>query len=210
MSWDFTRALAICSLLAGTAAAAPAHGQFSLFGNATIEGGRRAQQTVELVSDITADEPYAGISFVAKSRGKQTLTLADIDTLSTTYQILEGGFGGGSLRFSIGLDEDGDGEADGNVFVYLGEAPNFTEDPNGWVSTGNLIESQDLRFDTGQIGGTFYDSYDNAVQLAGDAEVVYVDLVLDSGWFFEDGVQSVLIGDMQVNNSKIRINKLND
>ena len=52
----------------------------------------------------------------------------------------------------------------------------------------NMIGLTDLRYDTSQIGGTFYDTYANAVDLInGDSgtpalNVVSVSLNLDSGW----------------------------
>jgi hypothetical protein len=38
--------------------------------------------------------------------------------------------------------------------------------------------------------------------------VVSVDLVVDSGWSFEEGVQSVLVFDVQVNKTKLNLRKL--
>ena len=45
-----------------------------------------------------------------------------------------------------------------------------------------MINLADLRYDTSQVGGTFYDSYTNAMTLVGGMSVVRASLVLDSGW----------------------------
>jgi hypothetical protein len=204
MTFHLTRLLAIGAL---TLAAAGGPNQFSTFGNATVvsSGHSRNDSAVELVSDTSAAVPYAGISYTPKAHGHQpALTLGDISTLSATYKVTEGGIGGGSPRFQIGLDEDGEGTADANVFVYIGTAPNFTDPTGDWTSTGNLIDSSDMRFDTSQIGGTFYDTYDDAVALAGDDAVVDVSFVVDAGWFFPDGVQTVLVSSLQVDNAKFK------
>jgi hypothetical protein len=97
---------------------------------------------------------------------------------------------------------DGDGDADGNVFVYLGPYPNFTGCFFGWQNTGNLISSTDLRYDTSQVGGTFYDTHAGAVALVGSKDVLGVQLVVDSGWMFPRG-QAVLVDNVTVNNHKL-------
>ena len=160
----------LCCLVPEAASAAPSSesgsgsgsGQFSLFGDASLWTFWRIPLGVQLTSDAAADEPFAGISFEPKVKGNQTFTLDDLTSLSTILWVTEGGIGGGSPRFSIGLDEDGDGEADNSVFVYVGDAPNFTQG-TGLIFTGNLLTKTDLRVDTSQIGGTFYDTYENAI-----------------------------------------------
>src|SRR5690349_1461847 len=105
--------LAASVLLGATsfAAAAPAE-QFSFSGNASIEqGAKKNQLGVVLVSDATADEAFGSISF----EPSKSLTLSDLSNLSATYQVLAGGTGGGSPRFQIALDTNGDGTADANV-----------------------------------------------------------------------------------------------
>lgn len=192
--------LALVALVAGSIGAA----FYEPFGNYRIvrEGPRRNDVSVELTADNEADVPYAGISFTPPSSGTdQVKILDDISWLSATYRVTQGGTGGGSPRFQIALDEDGDGEGDGNVFVYLGPYPNFTAPPNSWISTGNLTASTELRVDTSQIGGTFYDDWEGAVELAGDAEVVDVSFVVDAGWFFPGGVQTVQVNRLQVCNA---------
>jgi hypothetical protein len=133
---------------------------------------------------------------------KKEMTFSDIKRLSADYLVAEGGMGGGSPRFQIAIG-DGDGNFVGNVFVYLGTPPAFDDAPVGWQSTGNLVGSTDLRFDTTQVGGTFYDDYAGALELVGDAAVLGVQLVVDGGWATLDGVQTVLVDDVRVNNVKL-------
>jgi hypothetical protein len=157
----------------------------SLDGGATNTGSG-----IFLTSDT--NEPTSSIVFEPKSKKKsESLTFAGIETLSATVEQTsmgsssdEDSFGGGSPRFQVTVDENGNGELDdddGNVFIYLGTPPNFTDDQDTY-SSGNLIEANDLRFDTSQVGGTFYDTYDNAVDLVGDTEVLEVRLVVDSSF----------------------------
>jgi hypothetical protein len=168
---------------------------WSLFGDAQFvrEGGKGNQWAIELSS---SDTSFSGISF---SPRKDT-TFADLRQLSASYKILEGGFGGGSPRFQVALDTDGDGDFDGNVFIYLGTPPNFNDNPVGWQSTGNLLASEDLRFDLTQFGGPFYGSYEDALALVGDADVLSVDLVVDGGWLAD---QVILFDDVRVDNFKL-------
>jgi len=45
-----------------------------------------------------------------------------------------------------------------------------------------MITMTDLRYDTSQVGGTFYDTYSNALLLAGSMPIIRASLVLDGGW----------------------------
>ena len=54
-----------------------------------------------------------------------------------------------------------------SVFVYYGDYPNFTDRRNANSQSGtNMINLSDLRYDTTQVGGTFYDNHAGAVALA--------------------------------------------
>jgi hypothetical protein len=160
------------------------------------------QGVYRLVSDMsnaTASDDFSGLAYTKVHKG---LTFAELKELSTDYAVEAGGCGGGSPRFSIGLDTDGDGARNGNLFVYIGTAPSFTCG-TGWQSTGNLIGSSDLRFDTTQLGGTFYDSYANALARYGSAAVTSISLVADGGWAV-GGVQRLLVDDTTVNGHVLR------
>jgi len=89
---------------------------------------------------------------------------------------------------------------DCNIFIYIGAPPSFNNCASGWQSTGNLIGNTDLRFDTSQLnGGKFYDSYNNAVGLAGSNALLGIQLVVDGGWIAPSG-QDILVNNVTVNN----------
>jgi hypothetical protein len=71
-----------------------------------------------------------------------------------------------------------------SVFIYYGDYPNFTNCTTGAnnQSAVNMITQTDLRFDTSQVGGTFYDNYAGALNLVGNTPIIRASLVLDSGW----------------------------
>lgn len=196
-------ALAVLSNLGSVAVAA--QGEFTFEGNVElVPGESKNRAAAVLTSDVTSEEledMYGAIIYTPR----KSLTLEDLRSLQVSYEILEGGFGGGSMRFQIALDDDGDGEADCNIFVYLGEPPSFDDEVSGELeSSGELIGSTDLRFDTTQCGGEFYDDYAGAIELAGDAEILDVALVVDAGWFFEEGVQSVLVTELRIDKAKLK------
>jgi hypothetical protein len=173
---------------AGTAAGAGITS--SLFGGATQESS-----DVKLVSDLTdtsTANDFSGIAFTLPAG----TTFADLKTLSTEFDPIAGGCGGGSPRFSITL-------AGGkNVFVYFGPSPSFTGCTlNTWQSTGNLIGNNDTgRYDTSQVqAGTQSNTYAGALALVGTQQVTEIDLVVDSGWFFNPKVQTVLVRNVQIN-----------
>ena len=198
----FLGAFAVATVAACTVQAAP--GDFVLFGNTQVgDGAKKNDASVVLISDNAASEPYAGIAYLPPT-GKKGTSIKDITTLSVTYKILEGGFGGGSLRFSIGIDNDLDGTTDGNIFVYAGTAPNFDDEPGDWEDSGNLLETEELRVDTTQIGGTFYDTWDHALELTEGAAVTGVVAVVDAGYAFDDGVQAIAVSDIQIGQVKFK------
>jgi hypothetical protein len=169
------------------------------FGGAALTSPGNRNGVYSLLSNTsnasTADD-FSGVSFTKLN----DLTFGGINELSTDYAIRAGGCAGGAPRFSIGLDTDGDGARNGSIFVYVGDAPSFTCSTTGaWQSTGNLIGNGDLRFDTSQLGGTFYDSYAHAVAAYGSAAVTSLSFVVDGGWAFSGGVQDVLVDDLTVN-----------
>jgi hypothetical protein len=170
------------------------------FGGAALTSPGNRNGVYSLVSNTsnqgTADD-YSGVSYTKLN----DLTFAGVTELSTDYAVRAGGCAGGSPRFSVGLDTDGNGTRNGSIFVYVGDAPSFTCSGalGSWHSTGNLIGSSDLRFDTSQLGGTFYDSYAHALAAYGSAAVTSLSFVVDAGWAFPGGVQDVLVDDLTVN-----------
>jgi hypothetical protein len=190
------------------ATASAGSGTFSLDGDAqVVSGSKKNQNVVLLESDLTEDEVYGNIEWTPRVRGKNVLTLDELTNLSATYQVIAGGIGGGSPRFQISLDTNGNGQADGNLFVYIGDPPSFSSGTTGLVSTGNLLADDDLRFDATQVGGTFYMTFDEVVDLVGDAQVLGVDFVVDGGWMFENG-QAVVVTQLQINGDKLNAKQL--
>src|SRR6185369_623785 len=60
----------------------------------------------------------------------------------------------------------------------------------------NMIGLSDLRYDTSQVGGTFYDTYAHAVELVGTLSITRASLVIDSGW---GGNQRLSVSNTTVN-----------
>jgi hypothetical protein len=197
------------------ASAVSANDPWALFGDArpARQGAGSNPWTIELSSQCPPANPdclmdntltFGGIIFQAPSR---QLTFADIHQLATSYKIQKGDCGGGSPRFTIGIDTNGDGEADGHVFVYAGPTPSFTGCTEGvWESTGNLITSTESRFEITQLvpfAPSLYMNHTDALGALGelaDKPVVYVLLVVDGGWLAD---QVVLADNVKVNSFKL-------
>ncbi len=176
------------SLLAAPAAiAAPA--QFSLGGGAQAEVGH-----VRLVSDLS-DTPTINDSSWIELSVPAGLTFGGITSLSTEFNVTDDGCGGGSPRFQIQVGGK-------NVFVYLGPSPSFTGCTlNTWLASGNLVGTSDpCRVDTSQHApGTQCTTWAAAVALLGSQPVQGIRLVVDSGWFFADKEQTVLVRNVTLN-----------
>ena len=168
-------------------------------------------------SDTNTANDYSYLSLVPGA----DMTFNDLTNLSAGYTFTQGDCHGGSLRWSVRVDGNGNGVNDGAptdpaVFIYYGAVPQFG---NGGVngctpasasgedsSNHNMLaadRTDDLRFDTGQFaGGTFYDTYAHALALTGSLHVLNATLVLDSGWQGAPlGDQKVTLGTVTVNDS---------
>ena len=141
-------------------------------------------------SDSITTNDYSFLSFTPAS----TLLFNQITNLSAVYAFTEGNCHGGSLRWSIRVSPTQ------SVFVYYGDYPNFTDCTSGTNNqTGlNMISFPDARFDTSQVGGTFYDTYSNALALVGEMPITRASLVLDSGW---GGDQNLTLTSASVNSN---------
>jgi hypothetical protein len=132
-------------------------------------------------SDTDTDNDFAFLRFVPDA----PLTFADLNELVADYTFTTGDCHGGSLRWQVRLDvgNDGDASNDGNIFVYFGASPNFTDCTGAESDSGkNLIGSSDARFDLTQVGGPFYGTYADALALQGNTTVLRGSLVVDGGW----------------------------
>jgi hypothetical protein len=105
-----------------------------------------------------------------------TVTFNDITQISAVYAFTLGNCHVGSLRWSVRVSPTQ------SVFIYYGDYPNFTDCTTNSQSGTNMISLTDLRYDTSQVGGTFYDDYAGAQALVGTMPIVRASLVLDSGW----------------------------
>lgn len=112
-------------------------------------------------------------------------TLDQLTNLQTDYYVEHGCFGGGSPRFQIDMTS---ATGAGNIFVYLGTPPDFTDCPaaDAWFSTGNFATNgAGLRWDTSQLcPGTFYNTYSGAVACANSLgyKINAIFLITDGGW----------------------------
>jgi hypothetical protein len=139
----------------------------------SLSQGTGAFTFESIASDTNPDNDYSFLSFTPSS----PVLFKDITELSSVYAFTLGNCHGGSLRWSVRVSPTQ------SVFIYYGDYPNFTDCSGAASQSGtNLISLSDLRFDTSQVGGTFYDNYSHAVTLVGTMPIVRASLVLDSGW----------------------------
>jgi hypothetical protein len=197
---------------------ARAGGPWSLFGSAALdrEGLKPNSWAVALSSRCSETSlncledgalVYSGVNLKAPGR---KLTFRSIYQLSASYKITEWDCGGGSPRFVIGIDTDGDRKVNGHIFVYIGPPPSFTGcDMGVWRNIANLIDGNDseARFDIGQLMPQMPSlTHRNALAALGDLAdrpVLYVMFVVDGGWLAD---QVVLVDNVRVNNFKLSAN----
>lgn len=178
------------SLAALALAASPALATYNLFDNAHIVSGGNPVNAVQLVSDTNPG--WGGVNFTVPVG----TNLGNLNTLSTDYKITVGNCGGGAPRFVLNYDNN----PNTNISIYIGPTPNFTGCTlDTWQNTTNLIGNSELRYDTSQMGGTFYDSYSHAVSLSGSHLLTGISLVVDGGWAVSGGIQTILFDNVVVN-----------
>jgi len=115
---------------------------------------------------------YSFLSFAPTT----AITFNQITSLSARYSFASGNCHGGSLRWQVDTSL-------GNIHIYYGDHPSFTDCTTNNQSTVNMIGMADLRYDTSQYpGGTFYDTYAHTLSLLGTTPIIAVSLILDSGW----------------------------
>jgi hypothetical protein len=187
--------LLILAALAGLAVLVPSGlaASGTLFGGATMSGNQVS--LVSNLSDGSAANDFSGINFTATG----VTTFSSLTQLGTKFNVTDDGCGGGSPRFQLNIDGK-------NVFVYLGPSPSFTGcTPNTLVDSGNLIGNNDAcRYDTSQLApGTQCNTYAGTLALLGSHAVTGIQLVVDSGWFFADKEQTVLVCDININNATV-------
>jgi hypothetical protein len=98
--------------------------------------------------------------------------------------------------------------ASGNIQIYVGTEPNFTCASSEWLNSGDLLENGKT-VDTSQLGGTFYDSYSNALANYGSYEVTGIQAVVDSGWKTAPANQTIRIDNVYINGVKYTFESAN-
>ena len=189
--------------MAGTGLAAHNPQHYTLDGDAThVSPGNASSRAVQLVSDATPPV-YGAVVFPIEPG----TTFSELTTLSTDFNITDDDCGGGSPRFQIRIDENNNGiidPSDGNIHVAFGPSPTFTNCAPGWQNTGNLIGNNDAgRYDSGQVGGSAFGTYQDALNAAGTLNVLEIRVVADGFWNADatngDGEQTVLIDNTRIN-----------
>jgi hypothetical protein len=138
----------------------------------TLSQGVGAFVFESIGSDTSTANDYSYLSFTPNT----TVTFNDITELSAVYAFTTGNCHGGALRWSVRVSPTQ------SVFIYYGDEPNTTDCTTNSQSGTNMIGLSDLRYDTSQVGGTFYDTYVHALALVGALPIVRASLVLDGGW----------------------------
>jgi hypothetical protein len=107
---------------------------------------------------------------------------ADVDHLSYSYDMIQGGIGGGAPRAVFVLDFNNDNVLDGTMVLHWGPAGSFVDPTLGnGLSTGNLMALTDTgRWDLTGVGGSGYTDYAAALTAAGSARVLRVSLTVDT------------------------------
>jgi hypothetical protein len=154
----------------------------------TVPGREDHGQVLSMTGNFDDPTGANNISSFVSWQVVKPFSLADLNDLSADYKRPTGSgcWGCGSPRFSIAIDEDGDGDRDCNVFVYwgagtAGSAPNYADCPpvDTWHNTGNFVTDGVLRWDSTQCGGPFSGDHASAVAATGLGIVLRISVVTD-------------------------------
>lgn len=154
-------------------------------------GTTTANGQATLVSNATS--PYSYVSFNdLNGQPVGSLTELSANVLSATW-------GGGSPRFSV---EVSNGTSTKDIFVYLGDLPDYTSGTTG--ETGNLLEAalNGARVDSTQVGGPFYGTWSDATTAASESgfgTISDVSFVVDGDWAQSSGSQTVVLDAASIN-----------
>lgn len=136
---------------------------YILFGDAVlVSPGNNSPTAAQATS--TGPNGYGGVDFNFPAG----LTVAQLNTLMTDYQMTVGSCGLGSPRFGVTVNSD----TGPTISIYLGPPPGYNAcPPNVWSNSGNLASPTNL-VDASQLGGGFYEPY-AAVQAAYGSDVIF-------------------------------------
>jgi hypothetical protein len=146
---------------------------------------------------MTLSSIGAGYSYASFTPGAPT-SVSDITNLSVVGAFTTGQNTGGSLRWSLSVDVDGDNVSDGHIWVYYGTLGSFT----GTDISGNIISaSSEARVDSSQLasqGGGYGQTWNQTLATFGTARVLAATAVVDSGWA---GDQVIAMDSLTVNDN---------
>lgn len=194
-----------------------AAGGWSRFGDTKVVKDPTAPQSgfaLKLTSDVTQSVPFGGLAY----NPPENLKFQEVHSLTSWFKAdADDNCVGGSPRFQLRVDADGDGDfenatsADGNIFVHFGVTGFGTCTP-AWQFTGNLAATGPPgdsvgRYDTSQIQpGTQVSTYTATRTLLTyqfpDHEILAVSLVVDAGWAFPDSEQTIFVNTAGINITK--------
>jgi hypothetical protein len=131
---------------------------------------------------VTSDD-YSYLNWTSAS----PLTFADITDLSAVYAFIDGDCAGGSLRWTVRLN---DGGTNRNLDIHYqpGAGGLSQQTCAAGTSGANLIDSTDTVYVTEEFNGThsfpspYNNTYDDTVAQLGSLPVVGMTLIVDSGW----------------------------
>lgn len=206
------RILLVGGILLTFAMSSTAAPPWMLFGGAVAlhtPGAGERTWSITLVSNTGDAFESNDFSGVAHLSSDSPMVFGSLWYLSTDFNVGSSDCFGGSPRFQLNIDVNDDGVwsvGDKNVFVYIGPMPNFVgcNTVSGWQTTGNLIPdpgaTQEARWDTSQLApGTQYNTYSGTAALVGSHRMLGIQLVVDSGWGFASGIQTIDVDRVTVN-----------
>lgn len=154
------------------------------------------EDAVLLESDLSDADTTNDASVISFDPADAMLTVSELTNLTAIYDVVDGNCGGGALRWSIDTTA-------GNVFVYYGAAPTFTDCSGAEGQSGvNVLSLDDARVDSSQVvPGTQVNTWDAFVAANPDLVVEEILLVADGGWSQTGLVQSFSIESATVNDN---------
>ncbi len=155
-----------------------------------------SEENLLLASDLSDADAVNDASSITFDPEDAALTVSDLTNLTAVYDVVDGDCGGGALRWSIDTTA-------GNVFVYYGAVPAFTDCSGAEGQSGvNVLSLDDARVDSSQVyPGTQVNTWDAFVAANPDLVVEEISLVADGAWSQPDQVQAFAIESATVNDN---------
>jgi hypothetical protein len=137
-----------------------------------------------VLSNASADDDYSFLSW----RPTASLTFADITSLVANYAFTDGDCAGGSLRWTVRLNDSGTNR---NLDIHYQPGANSLSEQTcaPGTSGANLIDSTDTIYVTQEFNHAPYsfptgyaNTYADALSQLGSLPVIGMTLIVDSGW----------------------------